>query len=301
MTTEQLRYFNYIAECGSFSVAAGKCFISQSAVSKQIHALEWELDCKLFERRKGNITLTPQGNALQPALKEILSNIDAVVATGRQLRNQEARNIKLSNSHVRLKIAALPILGQYEITRELSRFEKQNPFVSIEIEEQEENTILDSLEKPEYDICILHEEMLLPHHYQSCPIRKDELALFVNEGNPLSSKEKVKLDTLADEPLMFMPDYTFVYQLSLQACKVGDFKPKLLSCARVETILSNVEAGRCSAFLMKSVENSFVLKHIKVLGLEPNFTSVITAVPTEAGLKKQTVAKLIGGLGEAIC
>jgi DNA-binding transcriptional LysR family regulator len=282
-------------------MAAGKCFISQSAVSKQIHALEWELGCKLFERRKSNITLTPQGNALQGALKEILSNIEAVVAKGHQLQNQEARNIKLSNRQVRLKIAALPILGQYEITRKLIRFEKQNPSVSIELEEQEENTILDSLEKPEYDVCILHEEMLPPHRYQSYPICKDELALFVNEGNPLFSTEKVKLDTLANEPLMFMPSHTFVHRFSLQACEAGGFNPKLLSCARIETILSNVEAERCSAFLMKSVENSFVTKHIKALSLEPNFTSVITAVPTEAGLKKQTVVKLIGGLGEVIC
>jgi DNA-binding transcriptional LysR family regulator len=301
MTTEQLRYFDCIVECGSFSVAAEKCFISQSAVSKQIHTLEWELGCQLFERRKNNIILTPQGNVLQPALKEIFSNIEAVVAKGHQLQNQEARNIKLSNRQVHLRIATLPILGQYEITRELSRFEKQNPSVSIELEEQEENTILDLLEKPEYDICILHQEMLPPHRYQSYPIRKDELALFVNEGNPLFSTEKVKLDTLANEPLMFMPSYTFVHQFSLQACKAGGFKPKLLSCARIETILSNVEADRCSAFLMKSVENSFVVKHIKALSLEPNFSSVITAVPTEAGLKKQTVVKLIGGLGEVIC
>jgi DNA-binding transcriptional LysR family regulator len=143
--------------------------------------------------------------------------------------------------------------------------------------------------------------MLPPHRYQSYPIYKDELALFVNEGNPLFSTEKVKLDTLANEPLMFMPNHTFIHQFSLQACEAGGFKPKLLSCARIETILSNMEADRCSAFLMKSVENSFVTKHIKALRLEPGFTSVITAVPTEAGLKKQTVAKLIGGLGEVIC
>jgi DNA-binding transcriptional LysR family regulator len=142
--------------------------------------------------------------------------------------------------------------------------------------------------------------MLPPHRYQSCPIRKDELALFVNEGNPRFSKEKVRLDTLADEPLMFMPDNTFVYQISLQACKAGGIKPKLLSCARVETVLSNVEAGRCSALLMKSVENSFVLKHIKALGLEPDITSVITAVPTETGLKKQTAVKLIGELAGCV-
>ncbi|MDR0645178.1 MAG: LysR family transcriptional regulator [Treponema sp.] len=300
MTTEQLRYFDCIAESGSFSVTAGKCFISQSAVSKQIHALEWELGCKLFERRKSSIILTPQGNALSPALKEIFSNIEAVVAKGHQLQNQEARNIKLSNRRVRLRIAALPILGQYEITRTLSRFERQNPSVSIELEEQEENTILDSLEKTEYDICILYKEMLPPHRYQSYPIRTDELVLFVNEGNPLFSTEKVKLDTLANEPLMLMPAYTFVHQFSLQACKAGGFKPKLLTCARIETILSNVEAGRSSAFLMKSVENSFVTKHIKAISLEPNFTSVITAVPTEAGLKRRTVIKLIGGLGEVL-
>ena len=60
----QIRYFLAIAETGSFSEAAARCFISQSSVSQQIKALEDELGVTLLERTPRRVILTDAGRYL---------------------------------------------------------------------------------------------------------------------------------------------------------------------------------------------------------------------------------------------
>lgn len=64
MLLRQIRYFLVIAETGSFSEAAARCFISQSSVSQQIKALEDELGVTLLERTPRRVILTDAGRYL---------------------------------------------------------------------------------------------------------------------------------------------------------------------------------------------------------------------------------------------
>ena len=58
---KQLRYFQSVVQTGSFSEAAAKNYISQSAISQQIQSLERELGFPLLERRNRRFSLTPAG------------------------------------------------------------------------------------------------------------------------------------------------------------------------------------------------------------------------------------------------
>lgn len=72
MELKHLRSFVFVAETGSFSIAATRCYITQSAISQHIKALEDELKCQLFIRTSHTITLTESGTALLPRAKEII-------------------------------------------------------------------------------------------------------------------------------------------------------------------------------------------------------------------------------------
>lgn len=72
MELRHLRSFVYVAETLSFSIAATRCFVTQSAISQHIKALEDELGCKLLIRTSHSIMLTENGEALLPRAKEIL-------------------------------------------------------------------------------------------------------------------------------------------------------------------------------------------------------------------------------------
>ena len=58
---KQIKYFQSVVRLNSFSEAAAENFISQSAISQQIQALERELGFKLLERKNRSFTLTPAG------------------------------------------------------------------------------------------------------------------------------------------------------------------------------------------------------------------------------------------------
>ncbi len=58
---KQIKYFQAVVRCNSFSEAAEECYISQSAISQQIQALERELGITLFHRENRKFSLTPAG------------------------------------------------------------------------------------------------------------------------------------------------------------------------------------------------------------------------------------------------
>ena len=70
------RVFYETARYGSFSLAAEKLFISQSAISQCIHQLEMDLDTKLFHRSRRGVTLTQEGKMLLPKIENALSSIN---------------------------------------------------------------------------------------------------------------------------------------------------------------------------------------------------------------------------------
>lgn len=76
MELRHLRSFVYVAETLSFSIAATRCCVTQSAISQHIKALEDELRCKLLIRTSHSIMLTESGEALLPRAKEILKQTD---------------------------------------------------------------------------------------------------------------------------------------------------------------------------------------------------------------------------------
>jgi LysR family glycine cleavage system transcriptional activator len=85
---ELLRTFEAAARHLSFTQAAAELFVTQSAVSRQIRALEDDLGAPLFERRHRALALTPAGESLRSATLEVL---DRLRETVRRLRRPGAR------------------------------------------------------------------------------------------------------------------------------------------------------------------------------------------------------------------
>src|SRR5436309_15124549 len=77
MQLQQLVYFVSVARNLHFTRAAQEVHVSQPALSKQIHELERELGTALFNRARGNITLTAAGETLLPLARRILADADS--------------------------------------------------------------------------------------------------------------------------------------------------------------------------------------------------------------------------------
>ena len=61
MLFRQMKYFTAVVDCNSFTEAAEQCYISQSAISQQIRALEKDLGVELIRRENRRFSLTPAG------------------------------------------------------------------------------------------------------------------------------------------------------------------------------------------------------------------------------------------------
>lgn len=61
MLFRQMKYFTAVVDCGSFTEAAEQCYISQSAISQQIRALEKDMGVELIYRENRRFSLTSAG------------------------------------------------------------------------------------------------------------------------------------------------------------------------------------------------------------------------------------------------
>ena len=98
ISTRQLRYFVEIADSGSFSAAAERLFVAQSALSRQIKELEKQLQTPLFERTARQPRLTAAGEAFYPRARNLLSELLKASETATQVGNGQLGTLRLSHS-----------------------------------------------------------------------------------------------------------------------------------------------------------------------------------------------------------
>ncbi|MEM6811979.1 MAG: LysR family transcriptional regulator, partial [Pseudomonadota bacterium] len=122
MDWDKLRTFHIVAEAGSFTHAGETLELSQSAVSRQISALEESLDTKLFHRHARGLILTESGELLSNTAKEIFGKLSMV-----QARLLDAK----SQPSGLLRITAPEFLGSTWLVPRLSELHKKYPELQI--------------------------------------------------------------------------------------------------------------------------------------------------------------------------
>ncbi|WP_225037266.1 LysR family transcriptional regulator [Winogradskyella sp. SM1960] len=96
MTIQQIKYFLVLAKELHFWNTAEKVFISQSSLSRQIQALEDELQIQLFERDKRNVKLTNAGKFLQEQWREEIKEFDQIIRQAKKIDEGKAGTISIT-------------------------------------------------------------------------------------------------------------------------------------------------------------------------------------------------------------
>ncbi|KPL51773.1 MULTISPECIES: LysR family transcriptional regulator [Hyphomicrobiales] len=124
MDWDKLRIFHAAAEAGSFTHAGEKLDMSQSAVSRQVSALEQDLNVPLFHRHARGLILTEQGELLFRTAREVLVKLDQV--RSRLVETKE----KPSGS---LRVTTTFGLGTSWLTARIHEFVDLYPDVQLEL------------------------------------------------------------------------------------------------------------------------------------------------------------------------
>src|SRR5215475_10787723 len=124
MDWDKLRVFHAVAEAGSFTHAGDTLNLSQSAVSRQISALEEALQVPLFHRHARGLILTEQGEALNRTVREVFAKLAITEALLTESKEKPAG---------RLKVTTTVAFGSIWLAPRLHDFFETYPDVSISL------------------------------------------------------------------------------------------------------------------------------------------------------------------------
>jgi DNA-binding transcriptional LysR family regulator len=113
MDWDKLRIFHAVASAGSFTHAGQTLGLSQSAVSRQISALEDEISTPLFQRHARGLTLTDEGELLFTAVTDVLGRLAAAEEALKNVHDSPRGTLKITASHGIGAYWLLPRLGQF--------------------------------------------------------------------------------------------------------------------------------------------------------------------------------------------
>lgn len=197
MNLNQLRYFVSVSESGNFTKAAAKHFISQTAITQQIHALEDLIGTKLFDRNSRPVSLTPAGKVFLKEAREILEKTDSAL-----LKTREAT----TGLEGEIRLGFTKGYEHSDLPKYLRIFHQQYPNVLISCYRCDTDMLATGLMKGEYDVIftwdstnLRKEDTLSVRVMERVPLR---VALYPN--HPLARKKELTRKDLKQENILFM-------------------------------------------------------------------------------------------------
>lgn len=197
MNLNQLRYFVSVAENGSFTKAAMNHYISQTAITQQIRALEESVGVKLLDRNSRPVALTAAGKVLLKEAREILGKMDAAL-----LRTREAS----TGLEGELRLGYTKGYEHSDLPKHLRSFHREYPNVLVSCYRCDTDALAAGLITGEYDVIftwdstnLRQEDTLQMKVAERVPLR---VALYAN--HPLAGRRELTRKDLKQENILFM-------------------------------------------------------------------------------------------------
>lgn len=192
MELRQLRYFVAIADSGSFTKAAERVYVAQSALSHQLAQLEDELGTPLFERSRRGVELTEAGQRFFPHAVSILRQADEAMASARSTDQEPEGKVVFGIPHSASNALALPLLREVR---------QQLPRVTLELTEELTGNLSRQLRTGQIQLAVLFDDGQLGG-FDVLPVLREQLFLIEPaEGKDGHSGRSVTLRQALARPL----------------------------------------------------------------------------------------------------
>ena len=192
---ELYKVFYYVANTLSFSEASKQLFISQSAVSQSIKALEKAIGQTLFLRSTKKVLLTPEGEIL---LRHIEPAINLI-------KRGESQIIEASSTGGQIRIGATDTICRYFLVPYLEKFHKMFPNAHIKVTNGTSIKCAELLETGQVDLIITNYPNTYISNLASIKIIKEFQDVFVaNESFNQLKNKKNSFKELLDYPILML-------------------------------------------------------------------------------------------------
>lgn len=192
-----MRYVVAVAETNSFTRAAERCLVVQSALSHQIARLERELGARLFERTSRRVRLTPAGEAFLPAARQCLDAAERAAA-----------EVAAAVGEVRgrLAVGLIPTVTAADVPGALRDFRERYPHVRISLRVGASDDLMEQVREGALDVAFLGlpTTARLPG-VAARELVRDRLVAVVAPDHPLAGEPAVDLRRLSTEVFVDLP------------------------------------------------------------------------------------------------
>lgn len=235
MDLHYLEIFYEVAKERSFTRAAEKLFINQSAVSIQVKKFENILGAKLFDRSSKKIKLTYTGEALYKMAGEIFEKVK---------RTEKEISKIIDMDKARIIIGASPIIAEPLLPKVLKGFSELHSEIEYDLIISTKDNLLKKLKEGDIDIIIIDNEHIVDSNLEIINLEKGPYML-------ISSKDYSDIKKISKEPIIsrkFIPNNNKAIEAIEE--KYGfSFVTKILVKGNLEVIKGMVKEGIANVIL----------------------------------------------------
>ncbi|MEU6324096.1 LysR family transcriptional regulator [Streptomyces sp. NPDC047009] len=242
MDLQQMRYVLAVAETASFTRAAERCHIVQSALSHQVARLEKELGARLFDRTSRRVRLTPAGEAFLPAARQALE------ATERARSEVAAATGRIQG---KLTVGSIPTVAAVDLPAVLRDYRLRYPQVRISLRAGSSESLVEQVREGKLDAAFLGVQPgFRPQGVHGKELAHGRHVAIVAPDHPLAREAEVNLRLLADEVFVDFADGSAARAQSDQAFAVAGLRREVaFEVSGVELMVRMVRHGLGIALL----------------------------------------------------
>jgi DNA-binding transcriptional LysR family regulator len=195
MLKTSLRYLMSVVRHGSIRAASGELNIAQSAVSRRLQALEYQVGTPLFERKPRGVELTEAGELLYSYCVNSTFAIERLYSELDELRGLRRGKVRLAAVE-----SAVPSV----VCNAIDTFRKQHPGITFFVDILTSDKVLGAVREGDVDIGLtfggeLSDEIQVVYN------AREPLLAMMRPDHPLAGHESVSIQQLADWPIALAP------------------------------------------------------------------------------------------------
>ena len=197
MTITQIKYFITTAKCLNFTKAASQLYITQPALSRQIAAIEAELNMQLFVRNNRTVKLTPAASVLLQEFEKIYNDYNLAIA-------KAANSFAGLSGELNIGVLEGAYVGDL-FPDVLQYFAEFYPQVKINLRNYSFNQLIEKLYSNQLDLIVtLKFDVAGRDRIQYRVIENTRDHVVVHKDHRLAGAKYVKLSDFKDDTIMMV-------------------------------------------------------------------------------------------------
>ena len=265
MELRHLRYFIAVAEEGHITRAAERLGVQQPPLSRQIKAIEREMNVQLFRRKARGVDLTDAGRAFLDDARAMLAHLDHAFDTARRTARGEQGRISVGYT-----------LFHPVVPRVIREFRQAFPLVSLTLEESSPYDLIERMQNDKIDVAFI--TLIADQEGVAIePLLEEPRVVALPSGHPLARTENggdtaLSLKSLAGETFTFLgrphSPLPMAANAVVAACQAAGFSPRVGQIvpnnrSRLNLVAANLGIALIAASLQRNYIEGVVYRRLK--------------------------------------